>query len=388
MTTTTTKFSDIGIHQHHSGKRYVVNEYRTGPDGQRQRKKHQFVTREDAQRYIDDAGAAISRVGDSKAFLNPDQLEQFHTALAILPAGLSLVDAVKGYIEMGGKQVVAGITYGQAMEEYWELYLKLEKAQSTYDSHEPGKARFIAEFGHLDAATNIGKDLRDHHLALLKQGLAWHTVKRQRILISQFLDWAVEERYCNENFLNRKGNAFPAEPKLKKRWLTVDQAKALLNYACNEDPALVPVLALGMFAGIRPEETQVFQLDQLDWELKEIHVRIAKHSAGDQNTRRVVRDLPETFWTWMEWWQDEYGGELNFTNFAKRFRAAIKASGYTGRTNSILRKSYGTYATPYLTQDDVRKQVGHSTAATTAKHYEGDATKAQAREYFAILPSS
>jgi integrase len=388
------KISDIKKTKNNAKTRFLVSVYTTGSTGQKERKRHFFRIREDAQAFIDSAGASVAQVGEAKSFLSPQQLDEFHTAQAILPDGISLLDAIRSYIETGHKKLVAGITYGVALEEYWATYLRLGKAQSTYDAHEPGKARFIAKFGHLDAATNINNELRDHHLELIESGLAWHTVKRQRILVGQFLDWAVEQDYVNENYLNRISNTFPVEPKLTKIWLKVPQAEALLRYALENDRNLVPVLALGLFAGIRPQELRdkitnhkaTFFWSDVDWDLKEIHIRDAKHSGGNNQASRVIRDLPETVWTWLEWWQKTDGSELNFTNWAKRQRAAIKASGVTGRANSVLRKTFGTYATPYQSQDQVRKQVGHANANTTAKHYEGDGKLAEAKEFFALTP--
>ena len=380
--------SGINRHSCKGVMRFVVNVYTVEAGGRKRRKRHFFQHEEDAQKFINDASDAARQVGESKAFLTPQQLQDYHTATAILPEGVTLLDTVRAYLTNDHKRITAGITYGQAMEEYWDIYERLGKANSTYAAHKPGKARFLKKFGHLDAATNINNELREQHLELIAQGLAWHTVKRQRILISQFLDWAVEEGYCNENYLRRKSNVFPTEPRLQKFWLNIDQAKALLDHALENDRPMIPILALGMFAGVRPEEARSFKLEQIDWELRELHIRIAKRSAGDNNARRIIRDLPDTFWAWMQWWINESGYELDFTNWHKRFRTAIKASGFQGRSNSILRKSYGTYAIPLLKQDIVRKQLGHSTAEVTAKHYEGDVNLAEARAYFALTPDT
>jgi integrase len=176
--------------------------------------------------------------------------------------------------------------------------------------------------------------------------------------------------------------------------LTPTEAEALLNAADAEPDEeengyndLVPYCALGLFAGIRPQE-----LERLDWcniDLAEGHITVPAEAAKTGKRRFV--DIEPTLQDWLTHHTCK-GGSITGrivdpVNLRKRLRALRKASGLTTWTQDVMRHSYASY---WLAKhNDINRltlAMGHSSPAMLWEHYHRASTRKDAELYWAIAP--
>ncbi len=101
-------------------------------------------------------------------------------------------------------------------------------------------------------------------------------------------------------------------------YLTLEEVKALFKQAVKDDTALIPVLALGFFAGIRTSEICKMKPRDFLMEDKQINIRadVAKPKRAGKPLPRLIEGLPETLWKWLE--AVDFNGELDCTNLVSR----------------------------------------------------------------------
>ena len=103
--------------------------------------------------------------------------------------------------------------------------------------------------------------------------------------VGPFFTWCVREGYCEGNPC--KAVKRPRADQDPPRIFTPQEAEKLLQAAFKDDKGLIPFLAIGLFAGIRPMEIQ-----RLSW--RNISGQYIEVSAGKSKTRqrRLVEVLP------------------------------------------------------------------------------------------------
>ena len=80
---------------------------------------------------------------------------------------------------------------------------------------------------------------------------------------------------------------FTAKPKLIDRppeIFTVDELRALLEAAQRTQPSVVPMLAIGAFAGLRDAEIKRLDWNEVDLSRGHIEVKVAKAKSARRRT--------------------------------------------------------------------------------------------------------
>lgn len=164
----------------------------------------------------------------------------------------------------------------------------------------------------------------------------------------------------------------------------------------NAPQSIIPTLALGAFAGIRPEEltSESPEKDVLTWAAINFEMREITIPAEVSKTRQeaTLRGLPDNLWTWLETVLPESrSGRIcacNHRNFRKSRRKALQAATtLQDWPKDVLRHSFATYNYQIRGLEhtlDCMRHIGGSKMLW--KHYKGDAWKSRAEEYFGILP--
>ena len=160
--------------------------------------------------------------------------------------------------------------------------------------------------------------------------------------------------------------------------LTPKEMASLLDHA---DPTLVPFLAIGGFAGLRPEEMRRLTWGNVDFEsgLIEVEARKAKTAA-----RRLVA-MSDNLRAWLAPFRGADGPVVP-ANVRKLRLAAMAAAKIGGWPVDVLRHSFGSY---HLAQhQDAAKtalEMGHTTTKTLFEHYRNLVKPAAARAWWSIL---
>lgn len=194
--------------------------------------------------------------------------------------------------------------------------------------------------------------------------------------IRAFLNWSsLEKRLRNPNLLSYRFKRPLTDTAVD--FLTIDECAALLNHAT---PDAKPALALGLFAGIRPDE-----IARLDWRAIRFDERRIRIDAAVSKTRapRNIEGLPDALWRHLEPCRRE-SGPIG-TNTRKALEESRRVAGLTRWPHDALRHTFATY---YCAQSGnpgiVAHALGHANLGMLTRHYNGVATKAEAAAFFAL----
>lgn len=216
------------------------------------------------------------------------------------------------------------------------------------------------------------------------------TIRGYKTRLGTFFNWCVDE-----GLLVRNPVAKIRVDGVKRGAITffnAAQCRRLLETAKESDPGLVPLLAIGMFAGVRLGEMRG-QVDKpgLTWEEvyldrpePELEIRDEVGKTG----RRMVPISPNLK-AWLE-----RGGDLypikNHRNRLDKIRELSKLGelGQWAWDSSILRHTFASmHVAHHKNPDHTRYIMGHDEKSQVFKrHYDGRVSPAEAREFWEIAP--
>jgi integrase len=192
--------------------------------------------------------------------------------------------------------------------------------------------------------------------------------------IGPFFSWLVREGYIEKSpssAIQRPINDDTGPPKI----FLAQEAAQLLDTALELDPPLAKYFAIGLFAGIRPNE-----IDRLTEEgISERYIEITAATAKCRK-RRLVNVLPNL----KEWLK--VSPETPLKNKRRRKLAIIKAAGLNW-AHDIMRHSYASYhLAQFESADKTALEMGHRDTQMLFRHYRELVTKEEAQAYWAIEP--
>lgn len=169
-------------------------------------------------------------------------------------------------------------------------------------------------------------------------------------------------------------------------FLSVDECE---NVLAGAGPYLCAI-ALGLFAGLRPEEVAPRDKPGLQWSHvneAEKRVRVPGDVAKVTGQARVIEGLPATLWSWLRTIpKDQKVGAVSPGRSSLMAQVIKRALGWKLLPHDIVRHTFATYAAAH-TQDpgQVATWLGHQGNPTMLfNHYNGLTTKADAKRFWAI----
>ncbi|NBV25466.1 MAG: hypothetical protein EBS05_26590 [Proteobacteria bacterium] len=201
--------------------------------------------------------------------------------------------------------------------------------------------------------------------------------------IASLLAFAERRRWIPENFVRRmdKKRIDHKAPRI----LTPDEAAKLLRECRRRSPTLLPSLALGMFAGIRPDE-----LKRLDWSnvnLTDATVRIDEHVSKIRRRRWV--NLQPVCVEWLRLHLEPRGpvGLCSITE--RRHRRKLRGvMGWKNWPQDVLRHTAASYSLAVVKDaGKVAMQLGNS-PGILLKHYHNLVTDADAERFWKLTPEA
>jgi integrase len=168
---------------------------------------------------------------------------------------------------------------------------------------------------------------------------------------------------------------------------TVDQMRQALVHAHHGPAELrpcIPWLALGGFAGIRPEEIEKLDWQHVDFENRTITV-LGIHAKT--RSRRVV-DMAANLFAWLQPIAREAGAVLTESLHILRSRMRL-ALGLARWPSDVLRHSFGSYYfAEHKSLVDTVNQMGHTDGGRMFfNHYRALVTPREAHLWWRIIPT-
>jgi integrase len=160
----------------------------------------------------------------------------------------------------------------------------------------------------------------------------------------------------------------------------------LLHTAEQMHPNIVPYLAIGFFAGLRPNELSLLTWDRIDRKGGLIHV--LPEVSKTRRSRFV--DISENLDAWLEKYWGLDGDPISPTYMTfRRCRVEVgTACGLSKWPPDVMRHCFATYYLATHTIDETCKQLGHASTAMLYDHYRGLARAQDEEKFWNVCPST
>lgn len=373
------------------------------------RKQKYFKTRDEADEWAADHEKVALVHGTDVAISPAERATINDTREALAAVGLTLREAVEFAIEHQRK-VLASCTVSEMIADSLAARRRSGLSSRHIRDMQGKLGRFQKVFGKRSVATINRKEVEDwlHGLKLAPASVNSY----RRILVVAFND-AKRNGYLDQNpaELVRQAKVIEAEVGI----LTPREAAILLTGADDE---ILPVIALGLFAGLR-----ISELERLDW--SEIHLDLGTvrvRAANAKSARHRIVPIPENLAAWLKTSKRHSGSlwPVSHQRGRKKMEAAHRAAGF-GTTDEVrkyeakvkkfiesgdedaakklpklrkwpdnaLRHSYGTY---HLAHHEnaaaLALHLGHTNTALIFAHYRLPVNKQEAAVYWTITPEN
>ncbi len=315
--------------------------------------------------------AVLKTVAEAKAWITtdskPDQLliEEAAEARSRLPPDVSLLDAVEFWLEHNRGRVQTPLSAA------WNEYLAAVKdalRPKTLGSYEGIMRRLSAQYGDRPVSSFTGDKIQAFVAGMGKsmRNLALRS-------LSPFFSFCVRAGYLDRNPCAnvRKAKVERGVPAV----LSVRRSAALMRLVAAKAPRLVPYYAVGLFAGVRPQE--LLRIGRSDFHNGFICISEEVAKTGNARNVPVMPNLA----AWLAAFPFPAHG-FNETQI-KRLRASLG----TRLPQDVLRHSYATYL--YELKKDaafVASTMGHVSTAVLFTNYRALAAPGDGERFFSILP--
>jgi integrase len=337
-----------------------------------------------ARNWMQDKKAEIK--SDRSAVLgitDRDRLVYSEALERLKPFGKTLLQAVNTAIAVYKEEVgMSPMTMRDASARFLE-HKGLENCRQSYlDNAKTSMNAILERFGNKLVSQVTTDDLQAW---LLKRNISPVTWNNWRRDLRVFFNFCINEP-------NRWTKSNPAAAIAIKKTddeevtvLTVDQARKVLRSAIQSCARQIPWLALGMFAGLRRNEADAAQWEDIDWDQSVIKVRSTKVRSASSRYVHLA-DAAKEF---LSLFKGE-SGPIATGPYARRddLKKLSEATGIDCVSN-IYRHSFGSY---YLAmhQDQAATmfQMGHQNAKTFMDWYRKPVPGIVAHAYWAIRSES
>lgn len=321
---------------------------------------------------------------------------------------------IKSDFDAAGRRWTNGSTTQKAkvihiLEEIHERGLTLQHVWDAYKSgkiahHKSGKK--ISEAIEEVVAVKSAANLRPKYLAELRRYLRLFARGKESMDVGEFGVAEIEAWFAgrDESPTGRIGNLgklsalfdlcwrrgyIKENPCLRvekphveigiPRILSIDQCKRLMEAASESDKNLIPELALGLFAGVRPNEVARLNWDKIDLKRNLLTIDAA---ASKVRHRRLV-NLQPTCVAWLK-----LGGELpSLVNRRRRMDALKDAAKIDDWPQDVLRHTAASHLVALRGARTAAESLGHS-ETMLFKHYRELVRPEETIQFWKILPSS
>lgn len=296
-------------------------------------------------------------------------------------------EAVEGFLQT--KAVVKPCAVSEAVEEFIKMRQHLSEAKDgkraqlspTYASH---IRTWLRDFAGTFTGTLLC-DLTKEHLNTYIQkhrGVSPKNRNDRRAAVKMFLAWATRQDYlpANLRLLEADGMVREVVDSADTDFYRPDQLQRLLNFSGSDLRAAIAICGL---AGLRVEEVM-----RLDWEevwRVETHIEVTANKAKTRQ-RRLVEICPALS-AWLQPYRNKTGKVFpSGVNYFQELFGGLRDELNISIRRNGLRHAYCTYHFAKHANENLTAQQAGNSPAMIHQHYKGLATKADADEWFDVMP--
>jgi integrase len=201
-----------------------------------------------------------------------------------------------------------------------------------------------------------------------------------RTVVGGLFSYATKRRILDYNPVLH--TAKPKLPDNPPEIFTVDELRALLETAQRIAPDVVPMLAIGAFAGVRDAEIKRLHWSEVDLARGLIEIKAAKAKSA----RRRIVPIQTNLGAWLRPYSGKTGSVVP-EGYRGSLDRARKASGLTRWPVNGLRHSYASYRQAACHDAPrVASELGHTSPQMLYSTYREVVTPDEATRYWQIAP--
>ena len=312
--------------------------------------------------------------------LSPREMSGFITAREKLAKyGDTIDEAVKFRVDYFERVRRSGVTIAQLAEEVLAAKQRDGRAPMYLADLRKRLARFCADFGGRPIASITIEEL-DNWLRDLP--LSPKSRANFRANVGVLFSYAANRRMIDFNPITH--TAKPKLPDNPPEIFTVDELRGFLEAAQCAEIDVVPMVAIGAFAGLREAEIQRLDWSEIDLTCGHIEVKAAKAKSA---RRRIVPIQPNLA-TWLQPYSGITGSVVPAGARRKlsRVREAAKLSRWP---NNGLRHSFASYRLAAIHDAPrVAMELGHTSPQMLFSTYREVVRPEEAERYWKIEPAA
>ena len=293
--------------------------------------------------------------------------------------GKTIEDAATFYLDYLERIRRCNVTVAELAKEVLEAKCKDGRAPMYVADLKKRLAKFSADFGDRPIAAISVEEL-DNWVRNLECGPKSRANFRANVGV--MFSYAERRRVIDQNPVLRT-----AQPKLVDKppeIFAVDELAALLNAAATHALDVVPMLAIGAFAGVREAEIKRLTWSEVDQRRGHIEIRSSKAKSA---RRRIIAMQPNL----CDWLRPYAGmtGAVVPVNARKKLDAIRTDAGLTHWPKNGLRHSFASYRLA-ATHDAPRvaSELGHTSPQMLYSTYRELVLPEEAERYWKIAPAN
>jgi integrase len=322
----------------------------------------------------------LERQGREAIGLSQRVLSDFITARNKLAGyGESINDAVAFRVDHLERVLRCKTTVAQLADEVVETKRKDGRAKKYIKGLRQYLSRFCNDFGSRSIATITVEEL-DNWLRALP--FSPKSRANYRANVGVMFSYAEARGLLDSNPIART-----ARPKLVDKApeiFPVDELQALLEAARKQEPEVLPMLAIGAFAGLR--DAEIRRLDWSEVDLVRGHIEVT--ALKSKTARRRIVPIQSNLLEWLGPYAAMTGPVVPSDERAKLARVR-KAASLTRWPKNGLRHSFASYRMAATNNAaTVAAELGHSTAHLLYNTYRELVHPDEAARYWKVCPST
>jgi integrase len=371
----------IKTYNHSDTAKYVVEcppkEFK-GLDGSSRKKRVRqfFASHEAAQRFVNEETVKVLNGGlKARDITDSLRIMAVDCENALAPHGKTIQDVTNFYLDYLAR-TKRSCSFRQLADEFIASKVKNKKSVRYIGDLRSRLPRFSATFGDR-LVTTI--ETREVDLWLEDLDLAGQTKLNFRRVLHAVFRFGYRRGYCSFNPVSET-----EKPKVvngDKAIFTVEQVQKLLE---SSDDKTLPVIALGAFAGIRPEE-----LSKLTWAHVQFDhgvIQVDPKTSKTASNRYV--EITDNLRQWLAPYVNRTGPIIP-KNCRRLMEATRERAGITVWPHDVLRSCFASFhLAHHQDAQKLRGFLGHETTDMLFRHYRYRVKAEDAKRYWEITPKS
>jgi len=364
----------VRSYRHHPRYKFVLD---LRPWG---RGRQFYKTRAEADAELRRQKTTLERHGREAIGLPQHEVSDFiHARKTLAEYGKSINDAVGFFVDHLERVRRCKTTAAQLADEVLEAKRRDGMSEAYLSDLKIRLARFCRDFGNRPIAGVTVEEL-DNWLRSLEGSPKSRANYRANVGV--LFSYATKRRMLETNPVLH--TAKPKLPDNPPEIFTVDELRALLDAANRNATDVLPMLAIGAFAGLRDAEIKRLDWNEVDLARSHIEVKAKKAKSA---RRRIVPIQPN-----LAEWLRPYAAMKNSVvpeGARGKLDRVCKAAGLSRWPNNGLRHSFASYRlAACYDAPRVAGELGHTSPQMLYSTYRALALPKEAERFWKLIPES